>query len=152
MSVVLQRCSWLSKIYSVSKSRVSKVKNSGDIFTLFSPHSKGPCSKTVQESCPQIRVRLKNNLYLAPRSIGFDGKVFYSLWQEMEPPQLVVKKASLRLVSKDACHLRSIYVPSGLIVLSILRSEKSCFVAWILMLSIGVGLPRGSKSSHSSAQ
>ena len=90
MSVMLWECSWLSKIYSDSKSRVSKVKNSGDIFTLFSPHSKGPCSKTVRESCPQIRVRLKNNLYLAPKSIGFDGKVFYSLWQEMEPPQLVV--------------------------------------------------------------
>ena len=90
MSVMLWECSWLSKIYSDSKSRVSEVKNSRNIFTLFLPQSKGPCSKTVRESCPQIRVRLKNNLYLAPRSIGFDGKVFYSLWQEMEPPQLAV--------------------------------------------------------------
>ena len=90
MSVVLQRCSWLSKTCSDSKSRVSEVKNSRNIFTLFSPQSKGPFSKTVRETCHLIRVRLKNNLYLDPSTIGFDGEVFYSLWQEMEPPQLVV--------------------------------------------------------------
>ena len=90
MSVVLQRCSWLSKTCSDSKSRVSEVKNSRNIFTLFSPQSKGPFSKTVRETCHLIRVRLKNNLYLDPRTISFDGEVFYSVWQEMEPPQLVV--------------------------------------------------------------
>ena len=90
MSVMLWECSWLSKIYSESKSRVSKVRNSGDIFTLFSPQSKGPCSKTVRESCPQIRVRPKNNLSLAPRTIGFGGMFFYNVWQKMEPPELVV--------------------------------------------------------------
>ena len=42
------------------------------------------------ETCLLIRVRPKNNLYLAPRTIGFDGEVFYSLWQEMEAPQLAV--------------------------------------------------------------
>ena len=90
MSVALQRCSWLSKTCSDSKSRVSEVKNSRNIFTLFSPQSKGPFSKTVRETCHLIRVRLKNNLYLAPRTIGFDGEVFYSLWQEMGAPQLAV--------------------------------------------------------------
>ena len=90
MSVVLWECSWLSKIYSDSKSRVSEVKNSRNIFTLFLPQSKGPFSKTVRESCPQIRVRLQNYQYQTPRSIGFDGEVFYNVWQEMEPPQLVV--------------------------------------------------------------
>ena len=37
MSVVLWECSWLSKICSDSKSRVSDVKNSRNIFTLFLP-------------------------------------------------------------------------------------------------------------------
>ena len=37
MSAVLWRCSWLSKTCSDSKSRVSKVKNSRNIFTLFTP-------------------------------------------------------------------------------------------------------------------
>ena len=117
MSVVLWECSWLSKIYSDLKFRVSEVKNSGDIFTLFSPQSKVPFSKTVRESCHLIRVRPKNNLYLAPRSIGFDGKVFYSLWQEMEPPQLVVIHIhkllhSIGLVpvrSSPAGHVRQIW-------------------------------------------
>ena len=97
MSVALQRCSWLSKIYSDSKSRVSEVKNSRNIFTLFLPQSKGPFSKTVRESCPQIRVRLQNYQYQTPRSIGFDGEVFYNVWQEMEPPQLVVSNTGCRV-------------------------------------------------------
>ena len=100
MSVALQRCSWLSKIYSDSKSRVSKVKNSRYIFTLFLPQSKGPFSKTVRESCPQIRVRLQNYQYQTPRSIGFDGEVFYNVWQEMEPPQLVVARREARFFSQ----------------------------------------------------
>ena len=49
-----------------------------------------PEIKIARETCLLIRVRPKNNLYLAPRTISFDGEVFYSVWQEMEPPQLVV--------------------------------------------------------------
>ena len=75
---------------SDSKSKVSKVQNSSDIFTLFLPQEKWQISSGRLETCLLIRVRTKNNLYLTPRIIGFDGEVFYSLWQEMEAPQLAV--------------------------------------------------------------
>ena len=113
MSVMLWECSWLSKIYSDSKSRVSEVKNSRNIFTLFLPQSKGPFSKTVRESCPQIRVRLQNYQYQTPRSIGFDGEVFYNVWQGMEPPQLVVLCSSQNLNKAIALDLNTIALGLG---------------------------------------
>ena len=67
------------KKYSDSKSKVSKVQNSSDIFTLFLPQEKCRISSGRLETCLLIRVRPKNNLYLTPRIIGFDGEVFYSL-------------------------------------------------------------------------
>ena len=59
------------KKYSDSKSKVSKVQNSSDIFTLFSPQEKCQISSGRLETCLLIRVRPKNNLYLAGKVLLF---------------------------------------------------------------------------------
>ena len=90
MSAALWKCPWLSKTCSDSKSRVCKVKNSRDIFTLFSPHSKCPFFKLVRETCWFIGLRASFYPYASnhrPYSVGI---VFYMMWRMMNRAQLAV--------------------------------------------------------------
>ena len=72
------------------RSRVSKVKNSRDIFTLFSPHSKCPFFKLVRETCWFIGLRASFYPYASnhrPYSVGI---FFYMMWRMMNRAQLAV--------------------------------------------------------------
>ena len=88
---------------SDSKSKVSKVQNSSDIFTLILPQEKWQISSGRLETCLLIRFRPKNNLYLTPRTIGFDGVFFYNIWQKIQAPQLAVKKKHMYRLRKNFC-------------------------------------------------
>ena len=105
MSAALWRCPWLSKTCSDSRSRVSKVKNSRDIFTLFSPHSKCPLFKLVWEICWFIGLRASFYPYASnhrPYSVGI---FFYMMWRMMNRAQLASERAIKKGILVCSCTL-----------------------------------------------
>ena len=122
MSVVLWECSWLSKICSDSKSRVSDVKNSRNIFTLFLPQP--VLLNSSRNMCFNLRQTLKLSI-ASPQNNQFGWRSFLqSVTKDRSTSTYLIQVVRSIFETFSYYHIKPYYGPHSSLTL-IPRVSKS---------------------------